>query len=161
MRATCQSAILAFAILLSLPAWAQDAYVPLEQRLTPEQRRETGLDGLSAAQLERLNALLRAEQAAVVSRERLKDKPERGGLLGRDQDPIVSRIAGEFRGWRNGTRFELENGQTWRVIDTPEFYVPTSKFVASPAVTLTPGMFGGWYMQVQGQSVRAKVQQVN
>ena len=39
-------------------ALAATPYVPLEQRLSTEQLRETGIDTLSAEQLKKLNAIL-------------------------------------------------------------------------------------------------------
>ncbi len=47
-------------LLYSLDVVAQQAYVDLERRLTADQLRATGLDTLSASQLEMLNRLLRA-----------------------------------------------------------------------------------------------------
>lgn len=151
---------------LGIAAHAQAPYVPIEQRLSGEQLRATGLDQLSAEQLRLLNSLLgeeHAAQAAQLAPDRVdgSDRARRGGFLRGEREAIVSRIVGDFQGWSGGTRFVLANGQTWRVIDTPEFYVPKSKAVSGPAVAITPGVIGGWYLQVEGQSVRAKVQQVN
>jgi hypothetical protein len=53
-------AVLALALLAPWAAPAQQAYVPIEQRLTPAQLGEVGL---SPAQLETLNRLLRAAPA--------------------------------------------------------------------------------------------------
>jgi hypothetical protein len=162
MTSLTRIAVLAFMLCLPLAAWGQNTYVPLEQRLSPEQFHDTGLDQLSEEQLRRLNALLRDDRAAQVAavRKEVEREADRGGLLRRDREPAVTKITGEFRGWSNGTRFQLENGQVWRVIDTPEYYVPKSKYLVAPAVALTPGLLGGWYLQVEGQSPRAKVQQV-
>jgi hypothetical protein len=145
---------------------AQESYRPIEQRFTAEQLRATGLDQLSAEQLRALNALLREEQTAQVAAVREETETEvrksRGsGFFDREREPVVSRIDGEFGGWSAGTRFQLANGQTWRVIDTPDYYVPKSKAMTAPAVVLAPGLLGGWYMQVEGHGPRAKVQQVD
>lgn len=147
---------------LAVAAHAQAPYVPIEQRLSGEQLRATGLDQLSAEQLRLLNSLLGEEQATQIASARAdaSEQARRSAARG-DREPIVSRIVGDFRGWSDGTRFLLGNGQTWRVIATPDFYVPKSKAVSGPAVAITPGLVGGWYMQVEGQPVRAKVQQVN
>lgn len=155
--------VLAFA---AFAAHAQEAYRPLEQRLSAEQMRATGLDRLSAEQLALLNRLLREEQSVQAQAVRAEARAEaeqersRGGVFKRDREPIVSKIQGTFQGWSAGTRFTLANGQTWRVIDTPEYYVPKSKAVDGPAVAITPGLLGGWYLQVEGQGPRAKVQEV-
>ena len=155
---------LAFIACLASPAHAQRNYQPLEERLTPEQMRETGLDQLTAGQLERLNRILGEEE--VVRTQAIRDevevqaKRERGSRHGPERELIVSKLKGEFRGWSPGTRFELENGQVWRVTDTPEYYVRIVNAVMAPAVVVSPGMVGGWYLQVEGHSPRAKVQLV-
>ena len=157
---------------LASPAFGQDAgYVPVEQRFTAAQLRETGLDQLSPAQLARLNALLRDDQAARVAAAREDTRREIAaaapaepggarGLFDRRAEPVVSRIVGEFRGWTSGTVRTLANGQRWRVVQTSELYLAKSKYVDGPAVALTPGLVSGWYLQVEGQSPRAQVQLV-
>lgn len=156
------------------PALAQDAgYVPVEQRFSAAQLRETGLDQLSPAQLARLNALLRDDQTAQVAAVREETRREVAaaapaeaeaeggrGMFDRRAEPVVSRIVGEFRGWTSGTVLTLANGQRWRVVQTSQLYLPKSKYVDGPAVALTPGLVSGWYLQVEGQSPRAKVQLV-
>ncbi len=164
--------VTAFALAcISTPAFGQEsAYVPVEQRFTAAQLRETGLDQLDAAQLARLNMLLRDDQTAQVAAVREEARREIAaapaenaggrGMFDRRAEPVVSRIVGEFRGWDSGTVFALANGQRWRVVQTPEFYLPKSKTVDGPAVAVTPGLVSGWYLQVEGQSPRAKVQLV-
>jgi hypothetical protein len=66
-------------------------------------------------------------------------------------------IKGEFRGWSKGAVVELDNGQRWRVTEG-ELYL--RKTMVNPKATISPGMVGGWYMQVEGQSPRAKVQRL-
>ncbi len=165
MRSQSLSFIVGALFLCSVAsiARAQQAYVPLEQRLSSEQMRATGLDQITPDQLSVLNTLLSEEQSvqAQALRKEVEQEKSRSGLLRRDREPIVSKLVGEFRGWSNGTRFQLGNGQTWRVIDTPEYYVPKSKFTAAPAVAVSPGLLGAWYIQVEGHSPRAKVQEVN
>lgn len=145
---------------------AQEPYRPIEQRFTAEQLRATGLDRLDAGQLRQLNALLRDEQTAQAAAvreeaEQKAAKSARSGFFDRDREPVVSKIDGEFAGWSAGTRLRLANGETWRVIDTAEYYVPKSKATTAPAVVLAPGLLGGWYLQVEGHGPRAKVQRVD
>lgn len=146
--------------------YAQEPYRPIEQRLTAEQLHATGLDQLDAEQLRLLNTLLRDEQSAQVAevREQAEQDAEtsRGsGFFDRAREPVFSKIEGEFTGWSAGTRFKLANGQTWRVIGTPDYYVPKSKAATAPAVVLAPGLVGGWYLQVEGHGPHAKVQRID
>lgn len=130
-----------------LPAHAQNTYVPVESRFSAEQFQAAGLHRLSAEELATLNRLLRDDQANVVRRATAPN---------REQEPVRSSITGEFRGWSNGTVFTLANGETWRV--TEGSYSVGA--VSNPGVTIRPGMISGWYMEVDGHPVKAKVRRV-
>jgi len=154
------SALASFTFL----AHAERPYVAIEQRLTAEQLEATGLDRLNAEQLALLNTLLKEDQQAQVQAVRSEIEQQSGpggGILDGDKrEPIVSRIVGDFSGWSAATSFRLENGQTWRVTNTPDYYVPKSKAKAGLAVSISPAMLGGWLLRVEGHSVPAKVTQV-
>lgn len=146
------SALLAFTCTGN--ALAAPPYVAIEQRLSAEQLHATGLDQLSASQLSLLNQLLRDDQAAVaaesVAAERIRAK--------QPEAPITSTLKGEFRGWQNGTVFELANGQRWRVVNDDDYYLghgPTN-----PKVTVKPGVLSSWRFEIEGIPVSAKVRRV-
>lgn len=165
-----RGALLACALALAFApvaaVLAQDGYRPVEERMPAEVRKASGVDALTPAQRAALNDFLRGEQAqqAEVVREQIKE--EKKGFTsslfggGKDEEPIVSKIAGEFSGWSAGTVFTLANGQRWRVIDTPQYYVPKRKAAVDPAVSVTPSLMGSWRLQVEGHAVRAKVKRV-
>lgn len=67
---------------------------------------------------------------------------------------VESRIVGDFRGWERGTVFTLENGQRWRVESSDSYVSPS---VHAPAVKITPGMLGSFFLNVEGVRPRAKV----
>lgn len=141
-----------------LLAAAQQRYVPIEQRLSSEQLQATGLDTLSVQQLQLLNRLLSDEQAVVEERVEKSARSRLAGLLDRQPaEPVEAAIKGDFRGWVTGKVIELDNGQRWRVTEG-ELYL--RKPMASPRVTIAPGLVGSWYLQVEGQSPRAKVQRL-
>ena len=143
------------ALLVASPAQAQDAYTPIERRLTAEQLRATGLDRLSAAQLELLNQLLEQERSVAVTAARTAER----AVAVREappREPVESRITGTFRGWRPGTLLTLENGQQWRVTEG-ELNI---RAVPSPMASVRPGLVGAWYLRVEGQSPTAKVVRV-
>ena len=156
--------LLALLVGPSSLALAQGEYRPIEQRLTVEQMRATGLDRLSTEQLTLLNRLLGDEHVAQADaiREQVETKAEqeRASSQNVERQPIVSKIVGEFRGWSSGSQFQLDNGQRWRVTGTSDYYVRKADASNAPAVVIMPGMVGGWYMQVEGHQVKAKVQQV-
>lgn len=144
-------------LLLALPlAGAAQSYVPIEQRLTAEQMQASGLDTLSRQQLQVLNSLLSNEQAVVEERVEQTTRSRLAGLLEREKaEPVRGTVKGEFRGWVPGRVIELESGQRWRVTEG-ELYL--RRPMTAPLATITPGMISGWYLQVEGQSPRAKVQ---
>ena len=135
-------------------------YTAIEQRLTPEQMKATGLVGLSAEQLALLNTLLKAENETVgrVSGAGSNTRSRDRGVFGSaDRKPIVSKLKGDFRGWSTGTTFDLENGQRWSVI---EGNYHSGRAIPNLGVVVALGKVSGWYMQVEGQNPRAKVRLV-
>jgi hypothetical protein len=148
------AAVLSVGILASGSALAGRPYTLIEQRLSPEQMHATGLDQLQPEQLSLLNQLLSNEQANIAAQSA---KAERERKTEEARTPVSSSLKGEFRGWQNATVFELENGQRWRVLDG-DF---ATKPLSNPKVTISPGLFGSWYMLVEGTSVKAKVKRVD
>lgn len=67
---------------------------------------------------------------------------------------VESRIAGEFRGWEGRTTFTLENGQRWQSAGESTYVSPP---ILKPAVKITPGMLGTFWMTVEGVRQRVKV----
>jgi hypothetical protein len=159
--------VVLLALLAPPSALAQDApYRPIEQRMPAELRKASGLDQMTPDQLAVLNDWLRQEQAADVEKVRAdiaEDRRSFSGLFGggKDVEPIVSKLTGEFRGWDPGTIFTLHNGQRWQVVDTPGYYVPKRSATQDPAVSISPSPMGAWRLQVEGHAVRAKVRRRN
>jgi hypothetical protein len=67
---------------------------------------------------------------------------------------VESRIAGEFRGWEGRTVFTLENGQRWQA-NASDTYVTSA--LTNPAVKITPGALGSFWMTVEGVKPRVRV----
>ncbi|NUO73392.1 MAG: hypothetical protein HOQ10_11845 [Frateuria sp.] len=75
------------------------------------------------------------------------------------RDVVDSRIAGRFDGWHAGSVLTLENGQQWRVVDDSGLTMPQA--LEHPAVTVRPGLMGGWNLKVEGYNTRARVAPAN
>jgi len=144
----------------------------LEQLMGPK-FREAGLDRATPAEIAvlekfmiehagELRALTPASDATSASavagaepaRERRAEKKAAS-----TSEHVSSRIAGEFKGWRPGTTLTLENGQQWRVSDDSALTVPRG--LDRPNVTIEPGMFGSWWLRVEGYNTAAKVKPAN
>ena len=97
---------LALAALLAL-APSTYAQPPIEQQMTPEQFRAAGLEKLSPQELAHLNAWLNntleveTTKAAALAKDKIETE-NRGFLPTGKRDPIVAKIAGEFRGFAIG-----------------------------------------------------------
>ena len=155
---------LAFALLLALaPAAFAQQSAPIQQQMTPEQFKAAGLDKLNAEQLANLNAWLsgtiqaEASKAAVTAKKQVEDD-NRGFLNFGSIEPVVGRIAGEFRGFGKGRTYTLENGNVWQQTDDASL---AGVKLSNPQVRITPSMVGNiWYMQVGTYNTRAKVLRV-
>lgn len=145
--------IYALALAFCGVASAATPYVPLEQRLSAEQLRETGLDTLSAEQLAALNRVLQGEAVATQA-------PPKAAmpLLGVDVQSIQSRLKGTITGWQEGTVFELENGQQWKVL---KGYMTLPKPMQNPEVRVVPGIAGRWFLEVHEDYPKARVYLIN
>lgn len=167
----------AAALLFATAAVAEQPYVDLEQRLTAEQLRATGLDTLTQAQIALLNRLLRDDtrkvvetvkaeaevaQAAkieAVKAEAMREASEPGGkFFGHDESPIRSRLKGSVTSWEPGTVFELENGQRWKVLKGS---LTLRRTLESPEVQVIAGVAGRWFLEVDEDMPKARVYRID
>ncbi|WP_330968338.1 hypothetical protein [Lysobacter sp. A3-1-A15] len=142
---------------------AQDAPRRIELEMTPEEFRAAGLDGLTADQLARLNVWLgrtldaETAKAAETARAQVKEA-NRGFLDFGSSEPIVARIAGEFRGFGQGRSYTLDNGHVWEQVDDARL---AGVRLQDPGVTIAPALVGNvWYLAVDGYNRRAKVKRI-
>ena len=174
-RSPMKSFRLSFALLLlacTSLAWAQQAPLTadVEQQMSAEQFKAAGLDKLSKQELAALNAWLQqkvavetnkavetaVETAREEGRKEVKEK-NRGFFDFGSQEPIQSNIVGEFKGFANGKQYTLANGQVWEQIE-PASLAGVRK--TDPEVSIKPGMFNNWFMQIKGYNTAAKVRRV-
>lgn len=159
--------IVGLSLLISAGAAAQTSFSTLEERMTGKEFRDAGLHKLSDEELAALNRWIRQRSLAEgelpdgLVHEDSGDAPaDRRGLVGRgdsDDRPIHSRIVGTFNGWSGNDQFELENGMVWQQMDGRSF---ASRQMENPEVEISRGMFGGWYLQVEGYNARARVRRI-
>lgn len=167
--------LLAFCLAWPTLALAGQPYVKLEQRLSAEQMRETGLSQLSPEQLARLNDLLAKENesaadtapvvtgsaAIAAGTTAANDRHEtrgRDSLVGFNDEPIRSRLVGSVAGWEPGTVFVLENGQQWKVLKGE---MKLSRPMDAPEVRVVPGVAGRWFLEVDEDTPKARVYRID
>ncbi|WP_396616823.1 hypothetical protein ACHZ97_04420 [Lysobacter soli] len=154
--------LLALAALLPLATSAL-AQQKIEQQMSYEQFKASGLDKLSAGELANLNAWLEGklevETAKAAEGARQGAGDDRRGLAAERQarDPVSAAITGAFSGFGKGRQFTLDNGQVWQQIDEASL----SARLDNPKVRITPSLIGAaWYLAVEGYNTRAKVQRI-
>ncbi len=161
MRRFLLSALL---VASSFAATAQDRFVPVEQRLNAAQLAEVGL---SPAQLQALNRVLReaesAAPAAVAAQPAaaLPAAPSPANVpapaamhLGLEEGPVTARVVGDVAGWEPGTVFTLDNGQQWQVM---KGQMKLRKTLQAPQIEVIPGIAGRWFLQVDEDLPKARV----
>ncbi|HGM6771813.1 TPA: hypothetical protein ACKQAW_002397 [Stenotrophomonas maltophilia] len=146
----------------SVAAHAQDRFVPVEQRLTAAQLAEVGL---SPAQLQALNRVLRQAEAASPAISAATAAPAGAPLpanvpapaamhLGLEEGPVSARVVGEVAGWAPGTVFTLDNGQQWQVM---KGQMKLRRALQAPQIEVIPGIAGRWFLQVDEDLPKARV----
>lgn len=161
MRRFLLSALL---VTSSFAATAQDRFVPVEQRLNAAQLAEVGL---SPAQLQALNRVLReaesAAPAAVAAQPAAAapaapvpaNVPAPAAMhLGLEEGPVTARVVGDVAGWEPGTVFTLDNGQQWQVM---KGQMKLRKTLQAPQIEVIPGIAGRWFLQVDEDLPKARV----
>ncbi|MDH5822218.1 hypothetical protein QFW77_04340 [Luteimonas sp. RD2P54] len=154
------------AVLLLACAAQALAQQSLRDRMTPQEFSAAGLDKLAPEELAALDAWLQrrvgeetavaAEQAREEGRQEVVRK-NRGFFHFDSEEPIEGTLLGEFTGFRKGERYTLDNGQVWEQTD------PTSLpgvRRTDPKVTIRPGVFGAWWLQIDGYNTQAKVRRI-
>lgn len=139
------------------------SYSTLEERMTGAEFKTAGLHKLSNEELAALNAWLQKQSGRVLSADAgassSTPSQDRNGFAAvSERTPIDSRLVGDFKGWRGGTRFILENGQEWLQVDKE--VLAGIKTITNPAVTIRPGLISGWRLKVEGYNSTVQVKRV-
>ncbi len=72
-------------------------------------------------------------------------------------ESISSYIPGKFKGWKNGDKFTLANGQVWKVKDyNGRLYHPAT----NPKVTISKSLFGTYRINIAGVKKSVHVKRV-
>jgi len=174
---------LAGLMTLTVGARAEEAF---SKAIRPEDFAAAELGKLSPEALAKLDELVQAYKsgavaaaraeaeaqaakaaAAVAAQEKEKEKQKAAspGFFAKakvfltpgtevEYNAIESRIAGNFKGWGPHTVLVLENGQRWKVVNDDEY---NTRAVDSPKVLVYPASFSGFWLELEGTSVRVRV----
>lgn len=147
---------------------AQQAFASLEEQMTGEEFRSTGLEKLTPQELAALNEWIRSRSLATLDAPRYAgsasvarpaggDEYSRPDIEAMPREPIITRINGAFSGWDGQTVFRLENGMIWEQVDKDKFY---TREMQNPTVTIEPALFGTWKLSVEGYEEDCKVERI-
>lgn len=141
----------------------------LGSQMTPEEFERAGLQKLDAEELQFLsdwlNGRVAEEKEKVIAEivpvgddrfgadEQIRENVER---IRPEPKKLVSRISGNFRGWRGNTIFRLDNGQVWKQAESDLFVVN----VDDPEVTIKKGFMGTYFLKIKGFGSRVKVKRL-
>ena len=87
--------------------------------------------------------------SALITLSRASEKPEK-------EEPLQSKLVGEFAGWNGTTIFSLDDGTRWAQQNKVDRYEYTPA-LHSPAVKITPASMGGFWLEVAGVNRRIRV----
>lgn len=153
-----------FLALSGASAMAQSGsgFSSLEERMTANEFDQAGLDKLSEAELSALNAWIRARSLAEEEAQNLQAAQTTASAAPIDAMPretFESTIVGSFNGWNgNDDRVELANGMVWEQVGGDTLRLPGP--IDDAQVTVRPGMFDSWSMQIEGYNKRVRVRRV-
>ncbi len=69
---------------------------------------------------------------------------------------VDSRIVGRIEGWTPATRFTLANGQVWEIADGSQAVYG----LQDPGVRISRGLFGSFFIRIEGVSQTPRVRRV-
>ena len=145
-------------VALLAPALAQaaDQYVPLQQRMTPEEFKAAGLDKLSADELKNLDAWLSGHGKVVTKVVDSSGKPVFYPESSK-RTVVAARLKGSFDGFGENRQYTLDNGQVWKQAGSGSYACPHAE---NPGVTIKPMIMGNWLMYVEGCGESISVKRV-
>ncbi len=142
-------------LLLSSAALADDAALLRCRGIAEAAARLACYDALPLTASEAKPAQGEASQRDV------RPTPEQFGLEEkvlppRGLDEIQSQIPGRFEGWQPNTSIRLANGQVWQVTDGSSRMYD----VNNPKVTITRGVLGAFYLNLEGDNRTVRVRRI-
>lgn len=152
------ASLLALALIAASGTAAAQGFSTVEERMSAAEFREAGLDTLTEAQLQALNAWLQRDRRCVAADAASSDTRGLRAEALDDEADIVSTLPGTFTGWQGGEVFTLANGQVWRSVDPGSALRGVN--LTNPRVTISKGLFGAWRLKVEGYNASVKVERV-
>ena len=149
--------VLPLLFLVVMNSSAARDFPGVKELMQEQEFAAAGLNKLSAEELKALDAwLLRYTMDDVPELVRevpeLKESVELRAAVAPAPKPrpepepekIVSKIKGEFKGWRGKTIFKLENGQIWKQRQSGRYY----QNMENPEISISKNLVGFYMMEI-------------
>ena len=140
-------------LLISLALMVQ-AKTPDLKDMTDEEKAATGINKLSAAELDALQQWYKNQQQNINREIRQRDAGFEARRAGTDRRTIRAKLEKMYEDKLGNTFYELNNGQIWKRLSTGNIFVKPD---GPQVVTIEPAMFGSWQLTGDGnRSVKVK-----
>ena len=138
--------LMSVALVVPAVSLAADQYVPLQQRMTPEEFKAAGLNKLSPDELKNLDGWLSGHGKTET---KLVDESGKTVFYPSSQKagPVQAHVQGGFGGLTGHTQLTLDNGQVWQQADGTRVSCTTSE---NPKVIIRRSLMGNWMAAVDG-----------
>jgi hypothetical protein len=133
--------------LMSVSALADDAAVLQCRALPDTARRLACYDAMPLGNAQSAPAQTPEQAFGMAPPSKKAATPE----------TIHSTVAGRLDGWSPGAQIRLANDQVWRVTDDSDAVLPV---LQNPPVTVSRGLLGAYFLQVDGYKSTARVARV-
>jgi hypothetical protein len=87
--------------------------------------------------------------AALLTLKRAGEKPEK-------EEPLESRLIGDFSGWNGHTIFRLDDGTQWVQQNKVERY-DYAPVLHAPKVKIKPAVISGFWLEIEGVNLNVRV----
>ena len=142
------SVMLGFCVTLGCPETLHSAPPEMsgsiKEMMSPAEFNASGLNKLSADELQRLDAWLQGYRQVT---EQAAEKKATARASRTKMDLIVSRVDGQFNGLMGRTIIRLEDGTVWKQANADDRY--RAKVTDHPAAAVIHGVFG-YKMRIEG-----------
>jgi hypothetical protein len=115
--------------------------------MTDAEKQSTGINKLSADELQALSNWLKNKQTVIDREMRKRDAGFEARRQGSERGEFKARLEKTYDDTLGATYYELDNGQIWKSISSGSIFL---KKDGRQLVTIEPGMMGSW--QIKGDS---------
>lgn len=132
------------------------AKTPDLSEMTEDEKQVTGLNKLTADELNALNDWLKNKQRIINREIRQRNAGFESRRQGTERRTIQARLEKSYDDKLGNTFYELDNGQIWKRISSGSVFI---KKDGRQLVTIEPQMMGSWSLKGDGNR-SVKVQRI-